>query len=176
MSTPVPPLPPTFDGKRSIPSETVTRVMLDLLDLKPEDILLEIGTGSGYQTKAFAWTGATVFSIELEPWIDPTKTVGDYVYLYAGDGFRGLPEHSPFSAIVATCGVEQIPQAWLDQLADGGRLVVPIGDSSCQRLTLFRKLKTDLVPERIGAYTRFQMLREPPKPRAPKYQPQGASE
>lgn len=160
---------PTFDGKRSIPSEAVTRVICDLLDLKPEDLLLEIGTGSGFQTGVFAGFGATVFSIELEPWIDPSRTIGDYVYLYPGDGALGLPEHAPYTAIVATCGIEQIPRPWEDQLIHGGRLVAPVGDSKAQRLTLFRKENSELVPVRIGAYCRFQMLREPPKPRPPKY-------
>jgi protein-L-isoaspartate(D-aspartate) O-methyltransferase len=161
----------TFDGQRTIPSEAVTRVMVDLLNLQAEDILLEIGTGSGFQTGVFAGFGAAVHSVELEPWIDPTTTLGDCVFLYPGDGRIGLPQHAPFTAIVATCGVEEIPRAWVEQLAAGGRLVVPIGDSSAQRLTLFRKEDDELVPVRIGAYVRFQMLREKPKPPKLKYQP-----
>ncbi len=163
----------TFDGKRSIPSEAVTRVMADLLQLQGEDILLEIGTGSGFQTGVWAGFGCAVFSIELEPWIDPTKTIGDYIFLYPGDGKLGLPEHAPYTAIVATCGVESIPKAWSEQLIQGGRLVVPIGDSKAQRLTLFRKQNGELVPERIGAYVRFQMLRAKPKVVPPKYNPYG---
>jgi protein-L-isoaspartate(D-aspartate) O-methyltransferase len=160
---------PTFDGKRTIPSFQVTLIMLELLRLDASDKLMEIGTGSAYQTEKFRETGAEIHSIELEPWIDTTKVTGDYVYLHSGDGIKGLPSHAPFTAIVATCGIEQIPQAWTDQLGDGGRLVVPIGDSACQKLTLFRKHGGELIPERIGAYTRFQMLREPPKPGKVKY-------
>lgn len=163
-------LPTTFDGKRCIPSEAVTQVMLELLDLSPEDILLEIGTGSGYQTGIFAAFGAAVHSVELEPWIDPTVSIGNFVFLYPGDGKLGLPEHAPYTAIVATCGVEEIPRAWVEQLACGGRAVVPIGNSKAQRLTLFRKENDELRPVRIGAYCRFQMLREKPKPIPPKYQ------
>lgn len=166
-------LSPTFDGKRTIPSLEVTELMLLLLDLRPEDIVLEIGTGSGYQIKRFAETGACIHSIELEPWIDTTKPVGDFVYLYSGDGFRGLPEHAPFTAIVATCGVEDIPPSWTAQLAEGGRLVAPIGMPECQKLTLFRKEGAELVPERVGGYVRFQMLRQPPKPRPVKYNASG---
>lgn len=162
---------PTFDGKRSIPSEAITRVTADLLDLKPEDLLLEIGTGSGFQTGVWAGFGCAVFSIELEPWIDPTKTIGDYIYLYPGDGKLGLREHAPYTAIVATCGIEQIPKQWVEQLTEGGRLVAPIGDSKAQRLTLFRKENGELVPKRIGAYVRFQMLQEKLKVIPPKYAP-----
>ena len=65
-------------------------------------------------------------------------------------------------AIVATCGIEQIPREWAEQLAEGGRLVAPVGEPKCQKLTLFRKLGGELIPERIGAYSRFQMLRQKP--------------
>jgi protein-L-isoaspartate(D-aspartate) O-methyltransferase len=166
-------LGPTFDGKRTIPSPAVTALMLDLLQLSPTDKLLEVGTGSGSQTKAFAQTGATVHSVELEPWIDTTVIVGECVYLHTGDGGDGLSGEAPFTAIVASCGVEQIPRAWLEQLSDGGRLVVPIGDSKCQRLTLFRKQGDELVPERIGGYVKFQMLRPKPKVRPAPYQAKG---
>lgn len=156
---------PTFDGKRTIPSVQVTAVMLDLLQLRPQDNLLEIGTGSSFQTRKFAETGAKVHSIELEPWIDTTISIGDCVFLHQGDAVDGCPMAAPYTAIVATCGVEQIPKAWTEQLSSRGRLVAPVGDASSQRLTLFRKEHDELVPERVGAYVRFQMLREQPKPR-----------
>ena len=150
----------TFDGKRTIPSVAVTRLMLEMLALTPADKVLEIGTGSATQTHLFADTGAEIHSIELEPFIDTTIPVGDYVFLHHGDGRSGLPHQAPFSAVVATCGVRKIPQAWIDQLAEGGRMVVPVGDVHVQKLTLFRKQDGQLKAERIGAYTRFQMLRE----------------
>src|SRR5690242_13081207 len=120
-----------------------------MLGLGPQDRVLEIGTGSGTMTSEFGATGAEVHSIELEPWVDSTKIVGDYVFLHTGDGVKGLPNVAPFTAIVVTCGVEQIPKAWIEQLAPNGRLVVPIGDSKSQRLTLFRKQGLEIVPERI---------------------------
>jgi protein-L-isoaspartate(D-aspartate) O-methyltransferase len=154
---------PTFDGKRTIPSPEVTRLMAELLDLRSTDKLLEIGTGSGSQTAVWAESGAEVHSIELQPWIDSTKITGECVFLYTGDGREGLAAHSPFSAIAACCGVEQIPRVWTEQLSEHGRLVAPIGDSTCQKLTLFRKRNGELIPERVGAYVKFQMLRKPPK-------------
>lgn len=163
-------LVPTFDGKRTIPSVAVTTLMMSLLNLTPADKMLEIGTGSGTQTAMWASSGATIHSVELEPWIDSTKVTGDYIFLHAGDGSDGLPGEGPFTAIAACCGIEQIPRAWNEQLSEGGRLVAPIGDSGCQKLTLFRKRKGELVPERIGAYVRFQMLRNPPKPGKIPYQ------
>lgn len=162
---------PVFDGKRTIPSPQVIQLILELLQLGPADKLMEIGTGSGTMTSEFGATGAEVHSIELEPWVDSTKITGDYVFLHSGDGIHGLPNHAPFTAIVATCGVEQLPKAWADQLGDGGRLVVPIGDSASQRLTIFRKEGSELVPVRVAAYVRFSMMREKPSPRLPKYYP-----
>lgn len=136
---------------------------------------MEIGTGSGYQTQRLADTGCELHTVELEPWIDPTVITGECVFLHHGDGKRGLPAHAPFTAIVATCGIEEVPQAWDEQLAQNGRLVAPIGDASSQRLILFVKLGHELMPLRVGAYVRFQMMREQPKPLPPKYQPYGTN-
>jgi protein-L-isoaspartate(D-aspartate) O-methyltransferase len=167
-------LPATFDGKRTIPSEQVRAIVLDLLHLGPSDKVLEIGTGSGTMTSDFGKTGAEVHSIELEPWVDSTVITGDYVFLHSGDAINGLPNHQPFTAIVATCGVEDIPRSWEEQLCDGGRMVVPIGDSKSQRLCLFQKSGRELAPVRVAAYVRFSMMREKPSPKPPKYQPEGA--
>lgn len=162
MMSLIPALPVSFDGRRAIPSPKVTQLMAEMLDLRREDKLLEIGTGSGYQTSEWATSGCEVHSVELEPWVDPTVIVGECVFLHAGDGKDGLPNEAPFTAIVATCGVEEIPRAWLEQLLDGGRMVAPLGDIHGQRLTLFLKDGTGLVPLRVGGYVRFQMLRERP--------------
>lgn len=144
--------------------------MLDALNLGPSDKLLEIGTGSGTQTAMFAKTGTEVHSIELQMWLSEVTDLGcTNVYLHQGDGQMGIPGEAPFSAIVATCGVEQVPEAWKAQLADNGRLIAPVGDVASQRLTLFVKERGELRPERIVAYVRFQMLKEPPKPRPLKY-------
>src|ERR1700676_4455582 len=102
-------LAPTFDGKRTIPSPECRALIRQMLGLGPKDKVLEIGTGSGTMTNEFAATGAEVHSIELEPLLDTTKIIGDYVFLHTGDGVRGLPASAPFTAIVATCGVEAIP-------------------------------------------------------------------
>jgi protein-L-isoaspartate(D-aspartate) O-methyltransferase len=166
--------PPTFDGKRTIPSPECRALIRQMLNLGPKDKVLEIGTGSGTMTSEFGATGAEVHSIELEPWVDSTKITGDYVFLHTGDGKYGLPSKAPFTAIVVTCGVADIPRAWADQLSDSGSLVVPIGDSASQRLTLFRKVGSELVPSRVCAYVRFSMMKERPSPKPPKYQPHGS--
>ena len=145
-----------------------------MLDLKPEDRLLEIGTGSGSQTERFASTGCEVYSVELEPWTELADSMGARVYLRLGDGREGLPEQAPFTAIAATCGVERIPREWQDQLVEGGRLACPIGDAKSQRLTLFVKQAGEMVPKRVWAYVRFQMMKEPkPVVVKPRYKQHG---
>lgn len=131
--------------------------MLEMLDLKPTDKLMEIGTGSGTQTAEFAKYCAEVHSIELKP-VRVASYLGEHVYLRHGDGAKGIPSEAPFDAIVATCGVRDIPTAWVDQMRDQGRLVVPVGDRECQKLTKYVKRNGLLEPERIGAYVRFMVM------------------
>lgn len=152
--------PESSCGFPPIPSLVVTKIMVDMLEPKPGEILLEIGTGTGSQTVIWQRYFKEVHSVELkqEYHIAENQPLGPHVYLSWGDGSKGLPDAAPFDAIVATCGVPEIPQAWIDQLADGGRLVAPVGTTLCQKLTLFRKLGGHLIPIRIGAYTRFIML------------------
>lgn len=155
--------PPEFirDG-RTIPSPQVTALMAELLGLKPEDKLLEIGTGSASQTLEWAKSGCEIHTIELHPVVNPADMSdhgANQVYAHLGDGKLGLPQEAPFSAIVATCGVQSIPDAWKDQLSPDGRIVVPIGNSSVQRLTLFRKQDSAFLPQRIAGYVRFSMMR-----------------
>ena len=143
-----------------VPALEATSIMLELLDLKPSDILMEIGTGPGSQTAVWQKHCAEVHSIELERKyrIAENQPLGPHVYLSYGDGAQGLPDVAPFDAIVATCGATEVPDAWGDQLKDGGRLVAPIGTPECQKLTLFRKLGGHLIPVKIAAYVRFVML------------------
>lgn len=153
----------TFGNLRTIPSPRMTALMLELLQLTPADVLMEIGTGSGEQLMAFEQTGAEIHTIELQPFFPPCDHTGSQVYLHAGDGKEGLPRYAPFTAIVATCGCAEIPKAWIEQLAENGRLLVPLGDVTSQKLTLFRKVDGELHPVKVAAYTRFQMMRDKPK-------------
>lgn len=143
-----------------VPGLAVTKIMVDMLEPKPDDILMEIGTGTGSQTVIFQKHFKEVHSVELQQKyrIVENQPLGPHVYLSYGDGARGLPDAAPFDAIVVTCGTKEIPPAWIDQLKDGGRMVVPIGTPECQKLTLFRKLGGHLIPSRISAYTRFVMM------------------
>jgi len=111
----------------------VVAVMTELAELGPRSRVLEIGTGSGYQAAVLAEVAGEVYSIELlEPLAASARRTLERlgygrIHLRRGDGYRGWPEAAPFDAIVVTAAPPEVPKALLDQLAIGGRLVVPVG-------------------------------------------------
>jgi len=122
------------------------------MDLRPGEKVLEIGTGSGYQAAVLAELGTEVYSIEIVPELaSHAKTVltqegYDSVHVLAGDGYKGWPEHTPFDAVIVTCAPTDIPQALVDQLREGGRMILPLGRNH-QRLVILRKQKGRVVQE-----------------------------
>ena len=129
-------------GKAQTISQPYTvAFMTQALGVKPGDKVLEVGTGSGYQASILAAMGARVFSIErdLDLLADARKmldTLGYRVATKGGDGTVGWNEFSPFDGIIVTAGAPTIPQPLLKQLADGGRLVIPVGDLDFQTLVV----------------------------------------
>lgn len=110
-----------------------------LLDVKKHLKILEIGTGSGYQTAVLLELGARVYTIERQRqlFLDAQKTLGPLNYkpiFFFGDGYEGLPSYQPFDRILITAAAPEIPQMLLDQLAVGGILVVPEGDRFGQKM------------------------------------------
>jgi len=122
------------------------------MDLKPGEKVLEIGTGSGYQAAILAELGTEVYSIEIIPELaEHAKKVlkregYESIRLLEGDGYKGWPEHAPFDAVIVTCAPANVPQALVDQLREGGRMIVPVGRFN-QRLVILRKRKGRIVQE-----------------------------
>lgn len=112
-------------------------------------ILLDVGTGSGYQAAVLAQCGARVTSIERDPELAERARVrlheqGYEVEVVVGDGSAGFPPRSPFAGIVVAAGAPEVPEPLLAQLADGGHLVIPIGSGRSQRLTIVQRKGPDL--------------------------------
>ena len=136
------PLPIGHD--QTISQPYIVAIMSELARVRPGARVLEVGTGSGYQAAVLAEMGATVWTIEIvEPLAssarDRLRRLGyRNVTVRAGDGYRGWPEHAPFDAIVVTAAPPEIPQPLKDQLAVGGRLVVPVGEGVQDLVVLTR--------------------------------------
>jgi len=137
----------------------------ELLHVKKGDKILEIGTGSGYQSAILCEMGAKVYSIErqLELFKLTSKFLPKLGYrvkkLVFGDGYKGLQEEAPFDGIIVTAGAPYVPKPLLSQLAIGGRLVIPVG-TIIQVMTLFiRKGEKDFEKHEFGEF-RFVLLLE----------------
>jgi protein-L-isoaspartate(D-aspartate) O-methyltransferase len=125
---------------QTISQPYIVAYMTEALLLKPDDRVLEIGTGSGYQAAVLAEIANEVYTVEIIPELgenaaDTLSELGyENVHVKIGDGYEGWTEHAPFDAIIVTCAPDHIPQPLLDQLADGGRLVIPVGGTYPQEL------------------------------------------
>ena len=158
------PLPIGF-GK-TISQPFIVAVMTDLLDLRPSDIVLEVGTGLGYQTAVLAQMAQRVYSVELieELAVQARRRLALQAYtnieVRVGNGCTGWPEQAPFDRIIVTAAPELIPVALLDQLAPGGRMVVPAGLPDAQQLLLVEKDSNDKLSTREILPVRFSLLEE----------------
>jgi len=131
---------------QTISQPFIVALMTELLDLRPEDHVLEVGTGSGYQAAVLAELADTVCSIEVIPALATraAKVLAAEGYgrvaLRTGDGALGWPERAPFDAIIVTAAAREVPPALLEQLRPGGRMVIPVGEPHGeQELRLLRK-------------------------------------
>ncbi|NWF86140.1 MAG: protein-L-isoaspartate(D-aspartate) O-methyltransferase [Bryobacteraceae bacterium] len=130
---------------QTISQPYIVAFMTEQLAPKPTDKVLEIGTGSGYQAAVLAELVAEVYTIEIvEPLarraeLDLNRLGYKNVKVRAGDGYLGWPEAAPFDAIIVTCAPERVPQPLIDQLRDGGRMVIPVGSQGAQELYLLEK-------------------------------------
>lgn len=131
---------------QTISQPYIVALMTDLLDPEPDDIVLEIGTGSGYQAAVLAKLVKQIYSLEIvatlaEEASERLRNLGyGNVEVRQGDGHAGWPEHAPFDAIIVTAAAPEIPPALIEQLKPGGRLLIPVGNRySGQDLLLIEK-------------------------------------
>jgi len=154
---------------QTISQPYIVALMTQVAEVEPGRKVLEVGTGSGYQAAVLAELGARVFTIEIVEGLARTaadrlrRLAYEEVHVRHGDGYRGWPSEAPFDAIVVTAAPDDIPDALVDQLAPGGRMVVPVGPRfGIQHLTVVEKSEDGRTTERSLLPVRFvPMVREP---------------
>lgn len=145
---------PIGEGQ-TISQPYMVALMTQYLDLKGDEKVIEIGTGSGYQTSILAELAKEVYSVErfdvLAKRAQSVLTSLGYgnIKIKAGDGTEGWDEFAPYNAILVTAGAPSVPQPLVDQLAEGGRLVIPVGGGFSQTLTLVRRQDNKVTQEDI---------------------------
>jgi protein-L-isoaspartate(D-aspartate) O-methyltransferase len=126
-----------------------------LLDVKPHEKILEVGTGSGYQATVLAVLGAQVFTIERQKLMYDQNRKFTYlqkfpgIHYFFGDGYQGLPTYAPFDKIIITAAAPVIPEKLVDQLKLGGRMVVPVGEGKIQQMFRIHKDESGKIYEEI---------------------------
>jgi protein-L-isoaspartate(D-aspartate) O-methyltransferase len=142
---------------QTISSPYIVAFMTAELDPQPTDRVLEIGTGSGYQAAVLSPLVKAVYTIEI---VEPLGTQATQtlrrlgyknVFTKIGDGYAGWPEHAPFDKIIVTCSPEKIPQPLIEQLAEGGQMIIPVGQRFQQTLCRFHKVDGRLEREALQA-------------------------
>lgn len=156
------PLP--IGAKQTISQPFTVAMQTHLLGLKRFDKVLEIGTGCGYQTAILAQMGMRVFSIERQKslFMIAQKNLTALGYhaplLFYGDGFAGLPKFAPFKGILVTCAAPEVPAKLLEQLAIGGKMVVPLGVESQKMVVIEKRGENEFVTTEHGEYKFVPML------------------
>lgn len=158
---------PIGEGQ-TISQPYIVAYMTESLGLQPGDRVLEVGTGSGYQAAVLAELAAKVFTIEIIPVLgeraEATLSRLGYtnVEVRVGDGYLGWPEEAPFDAVIVTCAPDAIPRPLEEQLRDGGRMIIPVGEQGgVQELVLVEKKQGALRRERVMMVRFVPMVRRP---------------
>jgi protein-L-isoaspartate(D-aspartate) O-methyltransferase len=163
------PLPIGYD--QTISQPFVVAFMTEKLQLKSTDRVLEIGTGSGYQAAILGELAAEVYTIEI---VEPLgkgaaatlQRLGyKKVHVKIGDGYKGWPEHAPYDAVIVTCAPDHVPQPLVQQIKEGGRIVIPVGPAGGQELYLLEKREGQLKQRAVLPVRFVPMTGEASRPR-----------
>lgn len=153
-----------IDSEQTISQPYTVARQTELLELKKRDRVLEIGTGSGYQAAVLSYMGVKVYSIERqEELFHKTESllqkIGfDRIRTFFGDGYKGLQRFAPFDKILVTCGASHIPEQLVEQLSEGGIMVIPFGDENGQTMIRLKKENGQIFQENHGQFSFVPML------------------
>ncbi|SDB52086.1 protein-L-isoaspartate(D-aspartate) O-methyltransferase [Desulfonatronum thiosulfatophilum] len=151
---------------QTISQPYIVAVMTEALELEDEDKVLEIGTGSGYQAAVLAELATQVYTVEkVEPLLARAKSVleelgYDNVFCKLHNGTLGWPEYAPYDAVLVTAGAPGVPQPLIDQLAEGGRMIIPVGDQAHQELIKVTKNQGRIERQELGGCRFVPLLGE----------------
>ncbi|MBK5723139.1 protein-L-isoaspartate(D-aspartate) O-methyltransferase [Dysgonomonas sp. Marseille-P4677] len=157
------PLP--IDKNQTISQPYTVAFQSELLQIKPNEKVLEIGTGSGYQAAVLCEMKAKVYSIERQQQLylkakEVLSKLGYHPMLFYGDGYEGLPDYAPFDKILITAATKEFPKKLLEQLKIGGLMVAPIGDSNRQIMTVVKRIGADeYIESEHGAFVFVPLLK-----------------
>lgn len=151
-----------IDEEQTISQPYTVAIQTQSLNIKPDDKVLEIGTGSGYQAAIIAVMGAEVFTIERieKLYTKAKKILNSYknIHCFLGDGSLGLPQSSPYDKIIVTAAAPKIPDSLLRQLKVGGKAIIPVGDLNNQKMILVTKTDENSYSEKNLGDFRFVPL------------------
>ena len=156
---------PIGEGQ-TISQPYIVALMSQVLKLDGTEKVLEIGTGSGYQAAVLGELAKEVYTIEIEkPLGEKARNIlaqmgYQNVHVNVGDGYKGWPQHSPFDAIIVTCAPTSVPAPLVEQLAEGGRMVIPVGEAGNQHLVLLTKTRGGVEQKKIIPVRFVPMTRE----------------
>ncbi len=156
---------PIGEGQ-TISQPFVVAHMTEMLELEGDELILEVGTGSGYQAAVLSLLAREVHSVErIESLASRARETLQSlaianVQVHVGDGSKGWPEHAPYDAILVSCASPGVPPPLIEQLADGGRLIIPVGPRGLQELVLVRRSGEDIVKEKRAPVAFVPMIGE----------------
>jgi protein-L-isoaspartate(D-aspartate) O-methyltransferase len=162
------PLPIGFE--KTISQPLMVAVMTDLLELKPDDAVLEIGTGLGYQSAVLAELAGSVYTVEIidelaQRAVQRLKREGyTNTEVRVGNGYFGWPEHAPFDKVIVTAAPDLIPPPLINQLKFGGRMVIPVGLPDAQQLVVVDKDVNGRIKTKEIMQVLFSLLEAPDEP------------
>lgn len=142
-----------IEARQTISQPYMVAVMTELLELTGTETVLEVGTGTGYQSAVLSRLAGSVYTMDRigalsEPARQRLARLGyGNVEVFTGDGSKGLPEHAPYDRILVTAGAPELPGPLIEQLAGGGIIVIPVGSESSQSLLRVRKINGELIKD-----------------------------